>query len=72
MTNRDIALVIHEGVQALDVAGPLDVFAAANDFLAPADRVTMTSAAGALDGQSRRWRSATREDVSTSIQPPHI
>ena len=33
MTNRDIALVIHKGVQALDVAGPLDVFAAANDVL---------------------------------------
>lgn len=33
MANRDVALVIHDGVQALDVAGPLDVFAAANDFL---------------------------------------
>lgn len=30
MANRDIAIVIHDGVQALDVAGPLDVFAAAN------------------------------------------
>ena len=37
MANRDIALIVHEGVQALDVAGPLDVFAAANDFLPPAD-----------------------------------
>lgn len=33
MATREVALVIHEGVQALDVAGPLDVFAAANDFL---------------------------------------
>lgn len=33
MARRDVALVIHEGVQALDVAGPLDVFAAANGFL---------------------------------------
>ncbi|MCQ8278549.1 GlxA family transcriptional regulator [Acetobacteraceae bacterium KSS8] len=37
MAHRDVAVVIHEGVQALDVAGPLDVFAAANDFLMPAD-----------------------------------
>ncbi|KRB60015.1 AraC family transcriptional regulator [Rhizobium sp. Root708] len=33
MAKKDIALVIHDGVQALDVAGPLDVFAAANSFL---------------------------------------
>jgi transcriptional regulator GlxA family with amidase domain len=37
MTKRDIAVVIHDGVQALDVAGPLDVFAAANGFLAAED-----------------------------------
>ena len=37
MAIRDIGLVIHEGVQALDVAGPLDVFAASNDFLPPED-----------------------------------
>ncbi len=30
---RDVALVVHDGVQALDVAGPLDVFAEANGFL---------------------------------------
>lgn len=33
MPIRDVALVIHEGVQCLDVAGPLDVFAEANGFL---------------------------------------
>lgn len=32
---RAIAIAIHEGVQALDVAGPIDVFAEANHFLAP-------------------------------------
>jgi len=37
MANREVALVIHDGVQALDVAGPLDVFAAANDFLPEED-----------------------------------
>lgn len=30
---RKVALVVHEGVQALDVAGPLDVFAEANAIL---------------------------------------
>ena len=38
MTRREIAVVIHESVQALDVAGPLDVFAAANGFLPPEDQ----------------------------------
>jgi len=38
MSRREIAVVIHDGVQALDVAGPLDVFAAANDFLPAAAR----------------------------------
>lgn len=33
MPRRDVAVLIHEGVQCLDVAGPLDVFAEANRFL---------------------------------------
>lgn len=33
MPIKDIALIIHDGVQVLDVAGPLDVFAEANRFL---------------------------------------
>ncbi|MEO9830124.1 MAG: DJ-1/PfpI family protein, partial [Nitratireductor sp.] len=33
MAKRDVALVIHDGVQSLDVAGPLDVFTEANGFL---------------------------------------
>jgi len=33
MNRRSIAIVIHDGVQALDVAGPADVFAEANGFL---------------------------------------
>lgn len=37
MAVRDVAVVIHDGVQALDVAGPLDVFAAANGFLPAED-----------------------------------
>lgn len=38
MPSQTVAIVIHEGVQALDVAGPVDVFAEANAFLAPSDR----------------------------------
>lgn len=33
MAKRRVALIIHDGVQALDVAGPLDVFAEANALL---------------------------------------
>jgi len=39
---RTIALAIFPGVQALDVAGPLDVFAEANGFLPQADRYLIT------------------------------
>jgi transcriptional regulator GlxA family with amidase domain len=35
MGRHSVAIVIHDGVQALDVAGPLDVFAEANAFLEP-------------------------------------
>lgn len=35
---QSVAIVIHEGVQALDVAGPVDVFMEANPHLAPEDR----------------------------------
>jgi len=41
MTKRTVALVIHDGVQALDVAGPLDVFAEANEFVGQNDRYEM-------------------------------
>jgi transcriptional regulator GlxA family with amidase domain len=33
-----VAIVVYEGVQALDVAGPLDVFSEANTFLDDSDR----------------------------------
>lgn len=37
MARKEVAIIIHEGVQALDVAGPVDVFAEANGFLPPAE-----------------------------------
>lgn len=38
MTVRTVAIAIHDGVQALDVAGPLDVFHEANAYLANDER----------------------------------
>lgn len=38
MAIQKVAIAIHEGVQALDVAGPVDVFAEANGYVAPEDR----------------------------------
>jgi transcriptional regulator GlxA family with amidase domain len=35
---QTVAIVVYEGVQALDVAGPMDVFSEANTFLESADR----------------------------------
>ena len=47
MTVQAVAIVIHEGVQALDVAGPVDVFTEANNFLGREDRYeTVLVAAG--------------------------
>lgn len=37
LARKTVALLIHDGVQALDVAGPLDVFSEANRFL-PSDQ----------------------------------
>nr|WP_255592545.1 GlxA family transcriptional regulator [Bordetella sp. BOR01] len=38
MTIRTVAIAIHDGVQALDVAGPVDVFHEANGYLPKADQ----------------------------------
>lgn len=46
MAIREVAVVIHDGVQALDVAGPLDVFAAANGFLPDEDHYRCLLVAG--------------------------
>lgn len=37
-----VAIVVFDGVQALDVAGPMDVFAEANNFLSPEQRYQVT------------------------------
>jgi transcriptional regulator GlxA family with amidase domain len=38
MAVQRVAIAIHDGVQALDVAGPVDVFAETNAYIAPEDR----------------------------------
>jgi len=38
MPTRTVAIVVHDGVQALDVAGPVDVFHEANGYLPAQDR----------------------------------
>ncbi|THK34099.1 GlxA family transcriptional regulator [Ensifer sp. MPMI2T] len=38
MAKQVVAIAIHEGVQALDVAGPVDVFTEANNFVDASDR----------------------------------
>lgn len=50
MPKREIAILIHDGVQALDVAGPLDVFAEANHFLPSDEAYACVVVAAALGG----------------------
>lgn len=50
MAEREVAIVIHDGVQALDVAGPLDVFAEASGLLPPGDRYVCLLIAAVADG----------------------
>lgn len=38
MPVQAVAIVVYEGVQALDVAGPIDVFSEANTFVDKANR----------------------------------
>lgn len=47
-----IAILIFPGVQALDVSGPMDVFAEANSFLPP-DQQYMIEVLGTQDGLLR-------------------
>src|SRR5690554_1087899 len=49
MCAKEVAIVIYEGVQALDVAGPIDVFAEANRFLAPHEHYRLRLVAPGLE-----------------------
>jgi transcriptional regulator GlxA family with amidase domain len=46
---QKVAIVIHEGVQALDVAGPMDVSTEANSFVPDEDRYDVVLVAANLD-----------------------
>lgn len=49
MPVQTVAIVVYEGVQALDVAGPMDVFSEANTFLDKADHYEMVLIAAHCD-----------------------
>jgi len=49
MPVRTVAILVYDGVQALDVAGPLDVFAEASRQIAPADGYDIVLVAETLD-----------------------
>ncbi|WP_034158258.1 GlxA family transcriptional regulator [Sphingomonas sp. ERG5] len=49
MAVQTVAVVIHDGVQALDVAGPVDVFVEANAFISEADRYQISLVAAGRD-----------------------
>jgi transcriptional regulator GlxA family with amidase domain len=54
MGKHAVAIVIHHGVQALDVAGPLDVFSEANRFLAEDEGYEIT----VVGGEARPMRAS--------------
>ncbi|RQR74800.1 GlxA family transcriptional regulator [Burkholderia sp. Bp9015] len=55
---REVALVVFQGVQSLDVFGPLDVFAEANRFLMPSEHYSL-KLVGADPGPVRCSNGAT-------------
>lgn len=56
---RRVVIAIFDGVQALDVAGPMDVFSEASQFVAESERYVLTTAAAAA--------SAVRASNGTSL-----
>ncbi len=72
MAKKDVAVVIFDGVQALDVAGPLDVFAIANDFLPEEDHyhcVLVAASTERLRSSNGMWMVA---DVSFEQARQHF
>ena len=58
-----VAIVIHEGVQALDVAGPIDAFAEANMFVGPGEGYEVV-----LVGATREpMRASNRMQISADL-----
>ena len=68
MTIRKVALVVFDGVQALDVAGPLDVLAEANGFLTPEEHYAISVVGHG--GQPVRSSNGTRIMVDQTFDDP--
>ncbi|QGV77581.1 GlxA family transcriptional regulator [Streptomyces ficellus] len=70
MTQRPVLVVLFDGVQSLDVTGPVEVFAGASHFAADAYPIRTAS----LDGAPVRTQSGLRLAADTSLAdaaPPH-
>jgi transcriptional regulator GlxA family with amidase domain len=65
---RSVAVAIFPQVQALDVAGPIDVFAEANGFLAPGEGYTITLVS--VDDAPVRASNGTRLLADTTCGKP--
>ncbi|MEU7278094.1 GlxA family transcriptional regulator [Streptomyces sp. NPDC045431] len=71
MTQRPVLVVLFDGVQSLDVTGPVEVFAGAARLGAVAPYPIRTAS---LDGEPVRTRSGLRLAADTSLtdaEPPH-
>jgi transcriptional regulator GlxA family with amidase domain len=64
MPMRKVAIAIHEGVQALDVAGPVDVFAEANGFVGQGDGYETVL----LAGSRAPLRASNRMKISADLE----
>src|SRR3546814_5513112 len=62
---QKVAIVIHDGVQALDIAGPVDAFMEANAFIAPGDGYEVVLVAA--DRQPLRASSGMRISADVSF-----
>jgi len=66
---RSVAIAIFPQVQALDVAGPLDVFAEANGFVAPGAGYAITLVS--VDNSPVRTSNGTRMLADITCEAPH-
>lgn len=73
MPIKDVVVIIHDGVQCLDVAGPLDVFAEANSFLGDDDgyRCVILAATTALIRASNGMPLTAHLDFNEAAQVFH-
>lgn len=68
---REIAFVIHDGVQALDVAGPLDVLAEANGYVPGSYRGVLVAPSTAPLAASNGMTLAAHLSFAEAARPFH-